>query len=63
MNSTLKVRVTITIDPDVLKKSREVARLDHRKLSNLVEVLLDKAAAGLRGDEPRAQAKEEQCTH
>jgi hypothetical protein len=40
----MKTRVTITLDPGVIRKAKSVARLRHTNLSSLIEDLLIQTA-------------------
>ena len=39
-NSNVKMKVSVSIDPTVVKKSRKLAKQDSRSFSSYVEVLL-----------------------
>jgi len=40
---TMKERLTVSLDPDVLAKLRVMAERERRSISSMVEVILDKA--------------------
>lgn len=48
----MKNRLSLTIDPVVVRKAKRVAKLQNRSLSSLVEAILSEAVADGSGPEP-----------